>query len=1004
MATYIQGVQGYVPPLQPFQPDFNFYSGILSTKQSQYDEARTELSNLYGSLLNAEMLRSDNIAERDAFFKAIKQDIQKLSGVDLSLRQNQSAGRKLFNQLTENDYIVKDIAWTKNLRNAQMAGESLKYCNDPKMCKDKWWEGGDRILQYKANEFATANREETLSFESPEYIPYQDVFQRGLDLLKESGFKFKSEDISPDGRYIITTINGEKAKMPIKNLLGAAMGQDPKMMQYAQGKAYLARKDFGMNNAYRFGSTDAAEAHYYNQAMREAQGKLDSIEKNASRVAGSAERTINSLERNASTAPNGAYLQMLFEEANNVLAVAEGANSTISSAKETLSSAKNNKVGKNALRMLDNSIAAIILNDEFDQATEALAYVNYSQEREADPYALAKYKHSLDLAKIKYQHDLSSEGKKAELLAELQKDAKKRSILDGLMFTTPDPKGNEISKDNSKEVEAALEKTKNDKFVKVGSLVGEAYDLAFNHAAEEGFNGQSTNDLIDLVTNAINGGGGAEAKRMWNNLSDSERVNMIKSQGKKLKSYLTPENSDALIGAYDGVFKPAMQGTDKMTIANRPYWFALMNNPQTALKMADAEMAISVDKISNDAVANMRTEVANGASSSEERELFNMLVNDGRIVSEEEFSKKVLPLISRQVQEKIAEESLNKGVSGGGDVQSGMMTGMMNIPGIMKSLFSTDTKKEYDYYDRVGKTEEVLKKQASKMYSKAVKSFSESFNKYTSSLSTGDASVVGIGSFGSNYVTLSDVNLASGGSNAIITSNTLGYLNQAAMQSDISGDGKIIIDSGGIGSKIPKGSDNNAYQALSAIMQAANLTSFDDKKLDKNPLISITYNKNINGNTGVSAYHIKMRGEGLKDLFPASESKADSYMTNFYKNGITVYIPEGMDNSVLAQQSKKTGFDVAFDYNGGSYSFDNFDKNAVGGSYIKREVESTTGRTFYTINAVVRDPRNGGYLLNQSGRVEDIGQLPSTIYSGAAGVLSDYVQIYYNLLQEGGGQ
>ncbi len=37
MSTYIQGVTDYIPQIQPFTPDFNFYATALQTMQSQYD-------------------------------------------------------------------------------------------------------------------------------------------------------------------------------------------------------------------------------------------------------------------------------------------------------------------------------------------------------------------------------------------------------------------------------------------------------------------------------------------------------------------------------------------------------------------------------------------------------------------------------------------------------------------------------------------------------------------------------------------------------------------------------------------------------------------------------------------------------------------------------------------------------------------------------------------------------------------------------------------------------
>ena len=91
MATYIQGLTDYIPQIQPFSPDYNFYSGVLDFKQGKYDASRQKLSNLYGSLLNAPLTREQNVETRDKFFKTIEQDIKKMGAMDLSLSQNTEA-------------------------------------------------------------------------------------------------------------------------------------------------------------------------------------------------------------------------------------------------------------------------------------------------------------------------------------------------------------------------------------------------------------------------------------------------------------------------------------------------------------------------------------------------------------------------------------------------------------------------------------------------------------------------------------------------------------------------------------------------------------------------------------------------------------------------------------------------------------------------------------------------------------------------------------------------
>ena len=134
MASYLNGVTSYIPQIQPFTPDLNFYSGVLDFKQSKTDAGRDKLNTLYGSLLNAPMMRDDNIASRDAFFKTIDQDIKKMSTMDLSRDANINAAKNVFNQMLDDKGIVKDMVWTKNYQKESRRGEGFRNCVDPEKC------------------------------------------------------------------------------------------------------------------------------------------------------------------------------------------------------------------------------------------------------------------------------------------------------------------------------------------------------------------------------------------------------------------------------------------------------------------------------------------------------------------------------------------------------------------------------------------------------------------------------------------------------------------------------------------------------------------------------------------------------------------------------------------------------------------------------------------------------------------------------------------------------
>ena len=135
MATYLQGITDYIPQVQPFAPDFNFYAKSLQFSQGKADAARKQLSNIYGSLLNSPLTREDNTESREKFFKTIDQDIQRMAGMDLSLQQNVLAAKGVFNQMLDNKGIVKDMVWTKQFQGQQKKSQSFKKCNEYRCSK-----------------------------------------------------------------------------------------------------------------------------------------------------------------------------------------------------------------------------------------------------------------------------------------------------------------------------------------------------------------------------------------------------------------------------------------------------------------------------------------------------------------------------------------------------------------------------------------------------------------------------------------------------------------------------------------------------------------------------------------------------------------------------------------------------------------------------------------------------------------------------------------------------
>lgn len=278
MATYIAGVTDYLPQIQPFRPDFNFLGNMLQTKQSRYDANYNQVSNLYGTLLNSPMLREQNIAKRDEFFKSIEGNIQKISGLDLSLEQNVDLAKSVFKGFYEDKDIIKDMTWTKNYYNQKQRSEAMRNCIDPDKCGGKWWEGGDKYLDYKAQEFKNASKEEALGFGNVNYIAAQDFQGKAIKAAKDAGFNVKYDDVKGD--WIVTTTNGTAMVKPLSEFYMSTYGNDPAMMDFFKAQAYTSRKDWVSSNLNNYGSEDEANMayvqQYYNQVNETIQkGKAE---------------------------------------------------------------------------------------------------------------------------------------------------------------------------------------------------------------------------------------------------------------------------------------------------------------------------------------------------------------------------------------------------------------------------------------------------------------------------------------------------------------------------------------------------------------------------------------------------------------------------------------------------------------------------------------------------------------------------------------------------------
>ncbi len=425
MSTYLPGLTDYIPQVQPFSPDYNFYSGALDVRQGKHDAAKKQLSNLYGSLLNAPLTRKDNTETRDQFFKTIEQDIHKMAGMDLSLAQNAQAATGIFNQMLENKPLVRDMVWTKGYQKQMEKSNYLKNCIDPEKCGGAWWEGGDRLMQYSREAFANATPDQAMQMNVPKYIAYQDITKKAMAIAEEADLNVTYDQIS--GGYITTTKNGQAVQGSLQDLFGGTLGKDPKIKEFYNAQAEVQRKDWMHQNQGQYGSLENAEqayissmipgieAYYQNRgiqlqdAVTVTQRKEDKITK--------ALETSTEDDRSALEKARDDFSQERNGYSSSLQEAKTGNNEILA--------AKRNK--QYSGQRIDRLLSGMQLNSDIGSAAKTLSMKDFEFSIKEDPYAMesVKQQNRLALEEVKFQNKAT--------LAKLSEDTKAIGGIDSNM-------------------------------------------------------------------------------------------------------------------------------------------------------------------------------------------------------------------------------------------------------------------------------------------------------------------------------------------------------------------------------------------------------------------------------------------------------------------------------------------------------------------------------------------------------------------------------------------
>ena len=429
MATYLQGYDDYIPQIQTYEPDLNTFTKIINERQGKYDEARKQLSDLYNSMLNSPMLRDEDNATRDEYFKIIESDIKKLSGMDLSLRQNQTAASNVFTQLLNNKNIAHDMVYTKKAYQALEDGELIKV-SDPKA----YWEGMSQLIQMDMLDYKNADKETALKMSAPKFTKRVNIMDEIIPMLDKLDLNIVNESVTQpvldkngmpvvdkngvpmtqEGRWVVRQKNGQLAFPYMQSLLQGMFADRGDALAYYKELSRYNRMLYANEHANEYGGdvNQASDAYVKLnlKAMRQQmQENIDMIRSVYNNANDKAQMDQKRLEDGGLEPWEEKSLQKAIEEYNNDIESINNSKEYAESSAREFDNLQGNVSGES----FDTMYGRMLLNGDIRSAAEFAAMKNAEVSYKVNPYMQDMINHQYRVAeennRFKHQQALEKE-------------------------------------------------------------------------------------------------------------------------------------------------------------------------------------------------------------------------------------------------------------------------------------------------------------------------------------------------------------------------------------------------------------------------------------------------------------------------------------------------------------------------------------------------------------------------------------------------------------------
>lgn len=953
MSTYIQGVTDYIPQIQEFQPDYNFYNQVLQFKQGKYDAARKQIEDVYSSMLNNPMLREEDIQKREQYFKIIKDDIKRISGLDLSLKQNAQAASDIFTDLLDDQNIAHDMAFTKQAQNALAVGESLRSRGD-----DGYWSGMEQLIQMDMKKYQDSSNEQALNMSAPKYVKAVNINKELIPMLKdlkfdvtmertwdyvydENGQPIMNDDGSfkqQESNWIIKQKNGSLVEPYLQALLQGYFGNRGDINDYYTQLARYNRMQFAYQYADQFGSVEQANQYYidaYKNALKE---NISSVNNDIQQVYNNTLDKLSALKEDASnTSDQGAYQRMqdLIGEYSKML-------DDVEQSKEYYNTVANISEQEDAYyeQSFDSLFGNILLSNDINMAAKIASMNGSEVTYRPNEFKRDYLNHVYRMDEAKYKSDLDFERFQKEFPYKLQleqlKHQKTAAAVDNTIYSVP-------------------------LGTIPGGFVGEDYDAddpEYQKMIMEGlteFLGESANipDLISAQTEVSNatiehlkrvadgkGNDALDAQRMLVDIAEMQLMQLGEDGEETVKK--NRKNSNNSISSLYNSYK-----NQNIKVDNNTSPFQLQTIYQKLLPIA---------KNNEDLYNNYSSKIdyidALDNAFEEAQSAF------GKAASH------VISQITDEERKKIAKAYM--GIAPNKNKEwDGKFVSYSNYLDLCRQYGISDSKAakywSTEYEDGGVFSKESIQYTLSSLLAN-VDSRSE-FAKYYGYFQ-------GFGGVMSRPIT----SFVSNSSQSQHREPVMDIMNQALSNIDIKS-GNVVISDGEIKSDVPKESDEDCVNALRSYL--ASLSYVDDK----NPKFQMqfTYSNTAGKNKDIAMLKI---APSIKEA--KSQSNKDSFDT--IKNGICIYFDKSIiKNNSLVNASKSDFVEAKLYFSDTAYKIPvgPSEKKCVVSDPNIQKIKDSQGNVGYKVNGKLKYKKSDGkeYYIDLSQHLKTSDKRPGEIYN-----------------------